>query len=333
MSRVVLAAAIALAFSGAASAAGPEWIENDFDKAVARAREAGKLVHVLWRKADCHWCTDLEEKTLASEEVAKFLSDTCINVRMDRTKYGQLAEKFRVDAAPETQFVTSDGRVVKRIIGFLPAEQFLAEARSAPEAWKKIQELEAALAKDDKDAASHLDLGRLLAAAGDLDAADRHLRAATDADKDNAKGLALEAWWTMADARMGSARPDVGKAKEALARVQELDPKNEKGRLDNAAVQLARIQVNSDPKGAKAALEKIAADYPGTDGAAEAMFVLAADILIDIDRNFDAGEALLKQLAAAMPDDPWARRVPAALEQLGAIRKESPAGIKKEGDK
>ncbi|KAF0244552.1 MAG: hypothetical protein FD180_2441 [Planctomycetota bacterium] len=332
MSRVTPAALFAFVLCGAAAAAGPEWIENDYDKAVAKAKEAGKLVHVHWRRDGCHWCTDLEEKTLSADEVAKFLGETCINVRMDRAKYGQLAEKFHVDATPDTQFVSSDGRVVKRIIGFLPAEDFLAEAKTAPAAWAKIQELEAAIVKDEKDAASRLELGRLLAATGDLDSADRHLRAAIDSDKDNAKGLALDAWWTMAESRMREARPDVGKAKEALAKVQELDPKNEKGRMDNAAVQLARIQVNSDPKNAKAALEKIAADYPGTDGAAEAAFVLASDILIDIDRNFDAGEAMLKKLAADMPDDPWAKRVPAALEQLAEIRKESTKDIKKEGD-
>jgi thioredoxin-related protein len=333
MSRFVLAAAFAFALTRAASAAGPEWIENNFDQAVAKAKEAGKLVHVHWRREGCHWCADLADKTLAAEEVSKFLTENCINVRMDRTKYAQLAEKFHVDATPDTQFVSSDGRVVKRIIGFVPADQFLAEAKAAPEAWKRIQELEALLAKDDKDAASHLELGKLIAAGGDLDAADKHLRAAADADKDNAKGLAVEAWWAIADARMGVQRPDVGKAKEALAKVQELDPKNEKGRFDNAAVQLARIQLNMDAKGAKAALEKVAADYPGTDGAAEAAFVLAADILIDIDRNFDAGEAMLKKLAADMPDNAWAKRVPAALEQLAEIRKESPKDPKKEGDK
>ncbi|MEK7465930.1 MAG: thioredoxin fold domain-containing protein [Planctomycetota bacterium] len=332
MSRVFLAAGIALALCRAASAGGIEWIDNDYDKAVAKAKEAGKLVLVHWRKDGCHWCTDLQEKTLATDDVAKFLGETCVSVRMDRAKYGQLAEKFHVDATPDTQFHSSDGRVVKRIVGFLPAEQFLAEAQSAPEAWKRIQELEAAIAKDDKDAASKLDLGRLLAAAGDLDAADRHLRAAAGLDTDNAKGLALEAWWTMADSRMREPRPDVGLAKEALAKVQELDPKNEKGRMDNAAVQLARIELNAAPKLAKASLEKIMADYPGTDGAAEAMFVLAADVLVDIDRNFDAGEAMLKKLAAEMPEDPWAKRVPAALEQLAVIRKESTKDIKKEGE-
>ncbi len=324
MRRVVLAAGIVLGMARAAAAGGPEWIENDYDKAVARAKETGKLVHVHWRRDGCKWCADLEEKTLAAEDVAKFLGETFVNVRMDRTKYAQLAQKFHVESTPDTQFLAPDGRLVRRVIGFLPAAEFLAEAQAVPGTWKKIQELEAVIATNDKDAAVRLELGRLLAAGGDLDGAEKHLRAAAEADKDNAKGAALEAWWTLGEAVMREEKPDIAKAKEALGKVQELDPKNEKGRLDNAAVQLARIQLNSDPAGARTALEKITADYPGTDGAAEATFVLAAAILADIDRNYDAAEAALKKLAADMPDNAWAKRVPAALEELAALRKENP---------
>lgn len=324
MRRVVLAAGIVLSLGRAAMADGPEWIENDYDKAVARAKETGKLVHVHWRRDGCKWCTDLQEKTLAADGVAKFLGETFVNVRMDRAKYAQLAQKFHVESTPDTQFLTPEGRLVRRVTGFLPAAEFLAEAQAVPAAWKKIQELEAAATANEKDAAVRLELGRVLAAAGDLEGAEKHLRAAAEADKDNAAGAALEAWWTLGEALMREEKPDIAKAKEALGKVQELDPKNAKGRLDNAAVQFARIQLNSDPGGARTALEKISTDYPGTDGAAEATFVLAAAILADIDRNFDAAEAALKKLAAEMPDDPWAKRVPAALEELAALRKENP---------
>lgn len=330
MKRVVLSVLLAASASGAALAGGPEWIENDYDKAVARAKETGKLVHIHWRRDGCRWCADLQEKTLAADEVAAFLAEAFVNVRMDREKYSQLGQKFRVESTPDTHFLAPDGRLIRRVTGFLPAAEFLAEAKAVPAAWKRMQELETALAANAADAAARLELGRLLAGGGDLDGAEKHLRAAAEADKDNATGAALEAWSVLADAVMREEKPDVAKAKEALGKVQELDPKNEKGRLDNAAVLLARIQLNSDPKGAREALEKVAADWPGTDGAAEATFVLAAAILAEIDRNYDAAEAALKKLAADLPDDPWAKRVPAALEQLAVMRKESPPQPKKE---
>jgi hypothetical protein len=46
----MLAFALAAAFgcAGAAAAGGIDWIQNDYDKAVAQAKESGKLVLMNW---------------------------------------------------------------------------------------------------------------------------------------------------------------------------------------------------------------------------------------------------------------------------------------------
>lgn len=247
------------------------------------------------------------------------MNENFVNLHIDKDKYEQLAEKFKVGGIPDTLFITPEGRIITRIIGYMPAAEFLAELKKVPDIWKQLTDLEAAVAKDEKNAQARFDLARILASGGDLEGAEKQLRAVIELDKDNAKGLALESWWALAEATLGTDEPDIAKAKEALGKVQELDAKNEKGRADNAAVKLAEILMDSDPKGSKAVFEKVIADYPKTDGAGEAMFMLGA-WYANIEGNFDAAAAQMKKLAEEMPDSEWAKRVPRALEQIEKMK-------------
>ncbi|MCE9584787.1 MAG: DUF255 domain-containing protein [Planctomycetes bacterium] len=328
----MIALGLVLGLTRLGFAGGLDWIENDYDKALAKAKESGKLVHVHWGADWCGWCHKLEDETLSADAVREFMNSTFVNLKIDKDKYGQLAEKFHVGGIPDTQFLTAEGRVVKRIVGYLPAEDFLAAVKTVPESWKKIQDLEASVAKDDKDGASRLELAKLLGDAGDAEAAAKQLHLVIEIDKDNAKGLAVEAWWLLGDAQLSSDEPDIAIAKEALGKVVALDPKNEKGRVDNAAVKLAEILLESNPKDAKAALEKVVADYPKSDGAGEAMFMIGA-AMANTDSDFDGAAAMFKKLAAEMPDDPWAKRVPDVLKQLEMMKNKKDGGDDKEEGK
>jgi tetratricopeptide (TPR) repeat protein len=251
--------------------------------------------------------------------VAKFVNESFVSLRIDKDKFPQVAEKFGVGGIPDTLFVTAEGRVIKRILGFMPAEPFLAELKKVPEGYKRLTELEAQVAKDDKDPAVRLELGNLLKGTGDRAAAEKHLRAVIELDKDNAKGLATEAWWSIADAELTSDEPDIAKAKEALEKVKSLDPKNEKGRADDAACGLAMVLMDQDPTAAKAAFEKLIAEFPKTNGAAQAMFMIAA-LKANVDGDLEGAEAGMKALAEQFPDDEWGKRAKDAVEQIQKMR-------------
>jgi tetratricopeptide (TPR) repeat protein len=248
------------------------------------------------------------------------MTENFVNLKVDKDKYEQLASKFKVGGIPDTIFVTGEGRIVKRIVGYMPAEDWLKEIRGVPEAWKKLQEAEAAVAKDEKDAAARVELGKLLIGAGDGDGAEKHLKKATELDADNAKGLALEAWWLLADAQMSSDEPNMAKAKEALEKVVALDGKNEKGRRDNADAKLAGMLADSDPKAARTAFEKVVADWPNTDGAFEAMFMIGA-LMANVDGDLDGAEAQMKKVVEADPNGDWGKRADFAIKQIAKMRK------------
>lgn len=250
------------------------------------------------------------------------MKETFVNLHVDKDAHEDVASKLHVGGIPDTLFLTGDGKVVFRIVGYLPPAEFLPELKKAPERLKKWQELAAAVEKDAKDGAAQIEIGKFHAENMFLADAEKALRLAVEADKENAKGWALEAWWALAEAHAASEEPDVAVEKEALAKVQELDPKNAKGRKDNADVKLAEMLENSDPKAAREAYEKVVADWPGTDGAAEAMFMIGASFA-NLDGNFDEAEARMKKLAEAMPESEWAKKVPFALEQIAKMRKQN----------
>lgn len=320
MKSALAVLALVLALPCAASAGSVEWIQNDYDGALARAKEQKKLVHLHWTATWAPWSRELEDKTFADDGVAAFLGANFINLRMDLDKYAQTAQKFHVGQVPDSIFLMADGRAVKRVVGYMDAAEFLAEAKKAVGNAERLPVLEELVKKDERTAETRMELATLLAGAGDSDLADKHFRAVVELDKDNAKGLASEAWVRLGDASFLANEPNMQEAKKAYQAAQALDPKNEKRWTDNAEVKLAEIEMNGNPAEARKMLEKVVADYPKTDGAAEAMFMIAA-LMADGDQDLDGAEAQLKKLQAEMPDDPWAKAVPPVLKQIESMRK------------
>lgn len=255
--------------------------------------------------------------------MASFSNETFVNLHVDKDKQGALADRFKVGGIPDTLFVTADGKVVTRIVGFLPADGFLKKLQAVPALHKKRTEADAAISKDANDPAAHLALGQCLASSGAYAEAETHFQAVIDTDKDNAKGLAVQAWFGMGGARMDDEEnQDLTGAKEAFGKVVELDAKNEKGNTDNAAVLLARIKVDADPKAARADYEKALADFPKTDGAAEAMFMIGA-LMAEQDEDYDGAEKQMKKLIEEMPESEWAAQAKNVLPIIDKMRNAS----------
>ncbi|NUN49775.1 MAG: DUF255 domain-containing protein [Candidatus Brocadiae bacterium] len=319
MRKVLWPAAALLLLARAATADGIDWIDNDYDKAVAKAKETGKLVQMNWHAEWCHFCHKLADETFVNEEVIAFSNGNFVNLRMDKDKFEQIADKFNVGGIPDTLFVTGDGRVISRILGFMPADAWLAEVKQIPDRHKRLLEVEALVAKDDKNGATRLELGMLLKGTGDRAGAEKQFRAVLELDKDNARGQATEAWWAIADMELNAEEPDVAKAKDAMEKIRGLDAKNEKGRTDDAACGLAMLLMDQDPVAAREAFGKVIADFPKTNGTAQAMFMIAA-LKANVDGDLDAAEAGMKALAEEFPEDDWGKRAKDAVEQIAKMR-------------
>jgi tetratricopeptide (TPR) repeat protein len=116
----------AVARAEAAVTSGPtskiKW-RDSLDSALAAAKKQKRPVMAVFYTQWNQWWRNLEEKTLANDEVAS-LSRKLINVRIDAEKNKELVERYQIKGYPTILFFNARGQVIHRLTGFIPAEPF-----------------------------------------------------------------------------------------------------------------------------------------------------------------------------------------------------------------
>lgn len=123
----------------------PDW--QRLDKALALARNSGKLIIVNFYTDWCPNCRRMNEKTYRDEGVLKQLSKSFIPVKLNAessqpliiegqtlTEY-QVALVFRVSSYPTTWFLTSDGRPLLPVKGYYGPDLFAPMLRFVEGGW------------------------------------------------------------------------------------------------------------------------------------------------------------------------------------------------------
>jgi len=120
---------------GGAAAAGPAaqgapaptgWIEQDLEQALARAK-AGNLPVVVDTYADwCAQCKELDERTWPDPQVAGWLKDHAVAVRIDTDRVRKdLAGRLGILSYPTVLVLAPDGHELRRQLGFQPPAAML----------------------------------------------------------------------------------------------------------------------------------------------------------------------------------------------------------------
>lgn len=100
---------------------------NDLAAAVAEAKMAQKPVVLEFYLEGCPHCAHLAKDTHSNEELAKYMNDNFIPVRLEARGYTDLAQKYGVRAVPAGIFLSSQEQELGRFDGFLTAEQYRQE--------------------------------------------------------------------------------------------------------------------------------------------------------------------------------------------------------------
>lgn len=116
----------------------PENWFSDYDAAVKLAAKEKKHLLVLFTGSDwCPGCIALNKETLSKPEFIEFAKKNLVLVYMDSPRYKaqSAAEKEAVvklyrrlepgPYIPATVIVASDGRILTRIAGFLPLNEYI----------------------------------------------------------------------------------------------------------------------------------------------------------------------------------------------------------------
>lgn len=100
-----------------------------FKKALTEAKQQNKLVFLNAYAVWCLPCRKLKATTFQSPKVADLVNKRCISIDVDVEK-GEgidIAKKYEIKAHPLVLVITPDGKVVKRVLGLLEADDFLHE--------------------------------------------------------------------------------------------------------------------------------------------------------------------------------------------------------------
>lgn len=141
-------------------AAAPNW--QRLDKALALAKDSGKLIIVNFYTDWCPNCQRMNEKTYRDEGVLKQLSKSFISVKLNAessqpliiegqtvTEY-QVALMFRVNSYPTTWFLSSEGRPLIPVRGYYGPDLFAPMLRFVEGGWYEKMDFDVYMEREKK---------------------------------------------------------------------------------------------------------------------------------------------------------------------------------------
>ena len=108
-----------------------DWQKN-YDSALVKAKNDGKLVLVDIYTDWCGWCKKLDRDTYSDKDVQiKITKDfIAVKVNPEESVAGtKLAQQFGVRGFPFIAFVNSDGKKLSQIDGYVDAAEFLQQLK------------------------------------------------------------------------------------------------------------------------------------------------------------------------------------------------------------
>jgi thiol-disulfide isomerase/thioredoxin len=115
-------------------AAGIRWVERDLPGALARARETGRPVLLLFDQENCPPCMVLHRTVLTAPEFVDAASAGFVTVHLDANLDRALGERYGIPGTPSLLVLNADGDELARQVGMatLPASlRFLEQGLAA----------------------------------------------------------------------------------------------------------------------------------------------------------------------------------------------------------
>ncbi len=141
-------------------AAEPSW--QRLDKALALAKDSGKLIIVNFYTDWCPNCRRMNEKTYRDEGVLKQLSKSFISVKLNAESSrpliiegqaiseARVALMFRVNMYPTTWFLSSEGRPILPVRGYYGPDLFAPMLRFVEGGWYEKMDFDMYMEREKK---------------------------------------------------------------------------------------------------------------------------------------------------------------------------------------
>ena len=110
---------------------------KNFNDGIAQAKKTNKKILLDVYTDWCGWCKKMDEEVYTNKDIASYLADRYIVVKLDaesesKLNYDdktmsemQLAQGFGVTGYPTTIFMKANGDAITLVAGYIPAETFI----------------------------------------------------------------------------------------------------------------------------------------------------------------------------------------------------------------
>ncbi len=127
-----------------------QFTEGSLADVMTKAKTENKVLMVDVLTDWCKWCIELDNKVYSKKDVGDFANANQINYKIDAEKGEGIdfAKKYGVSGYPTILFLDKDGNEIDRIVGYIPAKDFLATIMDYNKGVNTLAYLKSALDKD-----------------------------------------------------------------------------------------------------------------------------------------------------------------------------------------
>lgn len=97
-----------------------------YDDGMAAGKKEGKKILISFYADWCTYCKKMDRETFSKSDVAAYMNENFISIKLNSDIEKQLSREFRVSGLPMTWFLDEDGGKIQGLPGYLSKEMFLA---------------------------------------------------------------------------------------------------------------------------------------------------------------------------------------------------------------
>ena len=165
--------------------------KGTFNEVLSKAKTEKKILMIDFFTDWCKWCVELDKKVYTDNDVAEFANKKQVNWKIDAEKGEgiELAKKYAVSGYPTIVFVDGNGDEVDRIVGYIPAKDFLKKITEFSEGKNTYGTMKRILKDNPNDVKANYFMGeRAVNNENDFKKAGEYFRKVLDIDKKNEYG-------------------------------------------------------------------------------------------------------------------------------------------------
>lgn len=118
---------------------GVAWFHDLYEAHKASA-STGKPMLIVFGAPWCHYCRELETKTLTNPQLGAYIESNFIPVHLDKDRDKRVAEILKVKSIPCTVVLSPDANLVAKNLGYEEVQPYFAQLEKARQHYARMQQ-------------------------------------------------------------------------------------------------------------------------------------------------------------------------------------------------